>query len=56
MQPFLAMAKELQRAGHRTRLSTHQQFEGFVRGEGVESAARARKLLWQALLVVSVVF
>merc|ERR1719247_239276 len=30
------MAKELQRAGHRTRLSTHQQFEGFVRGEGVE--------------------
>ncbi|KAJ8762107.1 hypothetical protein K2173_007195 [Erythroxylum novogranatense] len=36
VQPFLAMAKRLQEFGHRVRLATHANFDGFVRSAGVE--------------------
>jgi UDP:flavonoid glycosyltransferase YjiC (YdhE family) len=36
VQPFLAIAKSLQRHGHRIRLATHPCFQEFVESNGVE--------------------
>jgi hypothetical protein len=36
VQPFIALGNELQRHGHRVRLATHDTFENFVRGSGLE--------------------
>ena len=36
VQPFIALGNELQRHGHRVRLATHDVFESFVRGSGLE--------------------
>ncbi|KAM6507176.1 hypothetical protein FALCPG4_018558 [Fusarium falciforme] len=36
VQPFIALGNELQRHGHRVRLATHDIFENFVRGSGLE--------------------
>ncbi|RSL67384.1 hypothetical protein CEP51_012667 [Fusarium floridanum] len=36
VQPFIALGSELQRHGHRVRLATHDTFENFVRGSGLE--------------------
>lgn len=36
VQPYVALAKELQTYGHRARLATHETFRGFVRNNGVE--------------------
>ncbi|KAH9208747.1 hypothetical protein DL95DRAFT_527244 [Leptodontidium sp. 2 PMI_412] len=36
VQPFLALGQELQRAGHRVRIATHDVFEDFVRSSGLE--------------------
>ncbi|KAL5041625.1 hypothetical protein BDW71DRAFT_217628 [Aspergillus fruticulosus] len=36
VQPFIALGNELQRCGHRVRLATHDVFEDFVRGSGLE--------------------
>lgn len=36
VQPYLALGKGLQTAGHVVRLVTHQNFEGFVNSHGVE--------------------
>jgi len=36
VQPFIALGNELQRQGHRVRLATHDVFENFVRGSGLE--------------------
>ncbi|KAM5341552.1 hypothetical protein ACJ41O_014583 [Fusarium nematophilum] len=36
VQPFIALGNELQRHGHRVRLATHDMFENFVRGAGLE--------------------
>lgn len=36
VQPFIALGNELQRYGHRVRLATHDVFEDFVRGSGLE--------------------
>ncbi|KAI1068572.1 hypothetical protein LB507_004268, partial [Fusarium sp. FIESC RH6] len=36
VQPFIALGNELQRHGHRVRLATHDVFENFVRGSGLE--------------------
>ncbi|KAF4949920.1 hypothetical protein FSARC_13341 [Fusarium sarcochroum] len=36
VQPFIALGTELQRHGHRVRIATHGQFDGFVRKAGLE--------------------
>ena len=36
VQPYLALAKGLKRAGHSPRLVTHQNFEDFATAHGVE--------------------
>ncbi|KAM0550288.1 hypothetical protein ACHAPJ_008958 [Fusarium lateritium] len=36
VQPFIALGTELQRHGHRVRIATHGQFDGFVRQAGLE--------------------
>ncbi|KAF4335646.1 UDP-glucose sterol transferase [Fusarium beomiforme] len=36
VQPFIALGNELQRHGHRVRLATHDVFDNFVRGSGLE--------------------
>ena len=36
MQPFVAVARELRRYGHRVRLATHAVYREFVEGNGVE--------------------
>ncbi|KAF2143369.1 glycosyltransferase family 1 protein [Aplosporella prunicola CBS 121167] len=36
VQPFIALGNELQRHGHRVRLATHDVFDSFVRGAGLE--------------------
>ncbi|KAF5681233.1 UDP-glucose,sterol transferase [Fusarium heterosporum] len=36
VQPFIALGNELQKHGHRVRLATHDTFENFVRGSGLE--------------------
>jgi hypothetical protein len=36
VQPFIALGNELQRLGFRVRLATHDVFETFVRGSGLE--------------------
>ncbi|KAI9100370.1 hypothetical protein DFS34DRAFT_680115 [Phlyctochytrium arcticum] len=36
VQPFLALAKELQLHGHRVRIATHETFRKWVRGHNVE--------------------
>lgn len=36
MQPFVALAAELVRHGHRVRLATHDVFQDFVRSAGLE--------------------
>ncbi|KAF5009210.1 hypothetical protein FDECE_4575 [Fusarium decemcellulare] len=36
VQPFIALAAELKRWGHRVRLATHGAFEGFVTSSGIE--------------------
>ncbi|RSL48512.1 hypothetical protein CEP54_012866 [Fusarium duplospermum] len=36
VQPFIALGNELQLHGHRVRLATHDTFEKFVRGSGLE--------------------
>ncbi|SPJ82351.1 probable sterol glucosyltransferase [Fusarium torulosum] len=36
VQPFIALGNELQRYGHRVRLATHDTFENFVKGSGLE--------------------
>ncbi|KAK1566121.1 uncharacterized protein LY79DRAFT_572661 [Colletotrichum navitas] len=36
VQPFVALGSELKRRGHRVRLATHDVFENFVRGAGLE--------------------
>ncbi|RDL41346.1 Uncharacterized protein BP5553_01325 [Venustampulla echinocandica] len=36
VQPFVALGKELQRAGHKIRLATHGVFESFVREAGLD--------------------
>ncbi|KAF7303781.1 Glycosyltransferase family 1 protein [Mycena indigotica] len=36
VQPFIALGNELQKHGHRVRLATHNVFEEFVRGSGLE--------------------
>lgn len=36
VQPFVALGNELQRYGHRVRLATHEVFEQFVTGSGLE--------------------
>ncbi|KAH8203054.1 hypothetical protein TruAng_002782 [Truncatella angustata] len=36
VQPFIALGNELQKHGHRVRLATHDVFDSFVRGSGIE--------------------
>ncbi|CAG8902486.1 unnamed protein product [Penicillium egyptiacum] len=36
VQPFIALGNELQKHGHRVRLATHNVFDTFVRGSGLE--------------------
>ncbi|KAF6836366.1 sterol glucosyltransferase [Colletotrichum musicola] len=36
VQPFVALGNELQAYGHRVRLATHDVFDSFVRGSGLE--------------------
>jgi UDP:flavonoid glycosyltransferase YjiC (YdhE family) len=36
VQPFVALGNELQRAGHRVRLATHDTFEKFIKESGLE--------------------
>ncbi|TGO38548.1 hypothetical protein BHYA_0072g00110 [Botrytis hyacinthi] len=36
VQPFIALGNELQLAGHRVRIATHDVFEKFVRDSGIE--------------------
>jgi sterol 3beta-glucosyltransferase len=36
VEPYLALGKGLQKAGHVVRLVTHQNFEGFVQAHGIE--------------------
>jgi sterol 3beta-glucosyltransferase len=36
VQPFIALGKELQCAGHKVRLATHNVFESFVRESGLD--------------------
>ena len=36
MQPFIALGSEIQKAGHRVRLATHDVFDKFVRDAGLE--------------------
>ena len=36
VQPFIALGTELQRAGHRIRLATHDVFENFVTEAGLD--------------------
>ncbi|THC90086.1 hypothetical protein EYZ11_010450 [Aspergillus tanneri] len=36
VQPFIALGNELQKHGHRVRLATHDIFDSFVRGSGLE--------------------
>ena len=36
VQPFVALEKELQRAGNKIRLATHDIFESFVRQSGLD--------------------
>ncbi|KAH8423773.1 putative sterol glucosyltransferase [Aspergillus melleus] len=36
VQPFIALGNELQKYGHRVRLATHDVFDSFVRGSGLE--------------------
>lgn len=38
VQPFVALGVGLQQAGHTVRLATHQPFESFVRGAGLDFA------------------
>lgn len=36
VQPFVALGNELQKHGHRVRIATHDTFDSFVRGAGLE--------------------
>lgn len=36
VQPFVALGKELQAAGHRIRIATHANFKEFVESTGLE--------------------
>jgi hypothetical protein len=36
VQPFVALGNELQKYGHRVRLATHDVFQDFVRGHGLD--------------------
>jgi UDP:flavonoid glycosyltransferase YjiC (YdhE family) len=36
VQPLIALGNELQRAGHRVRIATHDIFEAFVKTAGLE--------------------
>jgi sterol 3beta-glucosyltransferase len=38
VQPYIALGRGLQRAGHYVRLATHVEFESFVRGYGLDFA------------------
>jgi UDP:flavonoid glycosyltransferase YjiC (YdhE family) len=38
VQPYVALGRGLQAAGHHVRMATHVEFEGFVRGHGLDFA------------------
>lgn len=41
VQPYVALARGLRRAGHQVRLATHASFESFVRSQGLDFAPLA---------------